>query len=375
MRTRDGHPVPRLVRHEGRGHPSVRHRRPWCCVPVNVTWPVAPNPIDNYNRDVVPAARLEGELDQLSCRLLGVGIAQQTGRDLPVGHLGREAVRAHKEALTVDWRKNPGVGLGSRIGAQRTGDHVAPAVCASFVPGQLPGHDQFLYLGMVNRKLGETTFTQVVDAGVAHVERHPVLGSPGPDRGEPAQGRAHARILRIVPRGPHDGGVGRHDCLHCILTCNRSLPGKVHKSIDGDPAGHVAGRVAAHAVSHDEERWFGQEGILVDGPQAAAISHGPPSADAHAGAGRVAPRWPPANPGSQVSIARVCHLVPAGAAQLSAVDPSRQSSSTTGWSWPRAKARVAADGRGRLDPNRETSSRCCGWCSPRYSVGSIRRMS
>ena len=76
-------------------------------------------------------------------------------------------------------------------------------------------------------------------------------------------GDGRAALASTGELGADPGGGPVEARVH-VVGRRRGLPGELRELLDGDAAREVARVVAAHAVRHEEDRWVGQEGVLVD---------------------------------------------------------------------------------------------------------------
>ena len=140
--------------------------------------------IDHDDRDVVAATVAERRLDELARGLLGLRVGDQEVPDAVGRELLREPVGADEQAHALLDGDRPVVGDRRLVESDGAGDHVGVRMRVGLLARDLPGVDELLHDGVVDRELLEHAADEAVDAGVADVEDDPRrLVGDRPERG------------------------------------------------------------------------------------------------------------------------------------------------------------------------------------------------
>ena len=125
------------------------------------------------------------------------------------------------------------------------------------------GVEQLAHLGVVAGHQAHPVVGEAVDPRVADVEHDPVLVPAGDDDGHPGDGRAHPALLGRAGLRLEDAAVGLAQDLGDVVGLLGRVLVEVAQGLDGDPAGDLPGRVAAHAVGDGEDHALGEDAVLV----------------------------------------------------------------------------------------------------------------
>ncbi len=136
------------------------------------------------------------------------------------------------------------------------------------VPRRLGGVDQagihqLAHLGVVAGDHAHPVVGQPVDPRVTDVEHDPVLAAAGVDDGEPGDGGTHPPLLRVALLRAQDAVVRLAQHVRHVLGAGRRVLDQGRQPLDGDPARHLTGRVAAHPVGDGEDHPPGDHAVLV----------------------------------------------------------------------------------------------------------------
>ena len=164
-------------------------------------------------RDVVGAARFEGEFDEVLGAFIGVVDAREDVADGFERDEPREAIGAQHPAVAWDgwFEAQVEFGIGVDI-TEDAHDHRALRVAFSFFRGEAPFVDEALHERVVFCDLGARAFAHKVGAGVTDVDERELVAR-AQERGD---GRAEAREKGFFASAPQDGIVCVKDgALEC----------------------------------------------------------------------------------------------------------------------------------------------------------------
>ena len=245
-------------------------------------WPSEASDLDDDDADVVATTCLVGRRDERVGRRLRVGRGRDDPGDVLVGHLVDEAVGADEVAVARLRRDEPRVDGDRRLDADDPRDDVAMGVAAGLVRGDLPRGEHLLDVAVVAGELAQLAVGAEVDATVADVGHDQVVLAVGAGRRRHQGERgAHAPGGRLGQRAAVDGLVGGAHHVGHGGDRRRLLAHARGDGLEGDRAGDLTGRVAAHPVGHGEDLGDREDAVLVAGPDPAGIGRRPPAQLGH----------------------------------------------------------------------------------------------
>ena len=183
--------------------PSPRPRRPGPRRP-GLARPPSSTHVHHDDGDVVAAAAVDGQVDELLGRLVGVVDRAQHAGDAALGHLVEQAVGAQHVAVAGVRIDREHVDRHLVVHAEDAGDDVALRVHRRLLGRQAALAHHLGDQAVVGRDLVELAVGVAVAARVADVGDGQHLGGLVVDDGERHHGGAHARELGVLdPRVVH----------------------------------------------------------------------------------------------------------------------------------------------------------------------------
>ena len=170
----------------------------------------------------------------------------------------RKAVRTQKQPVAAFERHLVNIGKGSRIAAKRSGDDAALGMHAGLFFGDFARFNHVGHERMVARDALKVAAMQQVGARIANLRHHEANSV---DHGG-GHGGSHALFAAPVDRGANNRAI-RFDHGARKRIAVGGVGRVFDKRLDGDFAGDLACRMAAHAVGDGEYGWSHGQAVFV----------------------------------------------------------------------------------------------------------------